>query len=677
MQNAFVKSLLKKLPSLILVLTLLMIGSATPGHGQVAPDEASLREQIKNNFTEPPSILSLKIIENYAFGGLLSTYQGESLSGESQYFLASWDGSTWMVYYEGSQEFRQLLLLSPDGLVNPDLKEFLDYEIPNERDISSDDLTRATGYKLPWPGGTAYYITRAWASGPCPHGTTNAMDVRMPLNDIIVAARSGIVHDVKQSSDACGCNIDSNLGNWVIIRHDPDDGLYDWYVHIAKNGSLVSKGQSVSQGTPIAKSHQIGNTCSTSGLYSCAAGTCVTFEADCRPFPHLHFEVRNSAGNQLYVTFDDDGAVVGCQTYTSGNVPDSTPPVTTAALSGTPGENGYYVSNVTATLTATDDISGVKSTHYNLNSTGWLTYTPPLVITTNGRNVLQYYSIDNTNHTETTKSTSPFYIDTVAPANPTSITPGCSITSGVWQNSCNDLYFTWSGASDSTSGVTSYGYDWSGGGGGVTRNSYWDPSPVGDGSYTFKLQTTDVAGNWSNWKTMFTLKYDATSPTGSIQVKNGWEETNQALVTLNTPAADNASGVRLMRLRDSGGTWTEWLPYSSSIQWVLPPQTGQTHFVEVQYQDQAGNLSPTYSDAIFLDIYPDHPASQNFHLIKSTFGMSGTNAMSENFSLQGTLSQESASGYSGSENYQAISGYWGWMPKWIEFFLNFLPLMMN
>ena len=356
---------------------------------------------------------------------------------------------------------------------------------------------------------------------------------------------------------------------------------------------------------------------------------------------------------------------------------DSTPPVTAVSLSGTPGQNGYYVSNVTATFTATDNSSGVASTYYNHNSVGWMTYSPPLIISSNGQNILGYYSIDNAGNTETPKSTAPFYIDTVPPTNPTSISPGCSVTSDVWQNTCSDLYFTWSGASDATSGVTSYAYDWSGGGGGVTNNLYWNPPPVSDGTYTFKIQTKDVAGNWSIWKTMFTLKYDATAPTGSIFIKDNWEVTNQALVSLTTAASDNASGVSLMRLRDMGGTWMDWLSYGSSIQWVLPPQTGQVHTVEVQYQDQAGNLSPIYSDSIYLDIYPDQPSSQNYQLIKSTFGMSATVARSAYFSLQGTLSQVSTTGQSKSENYQNISGYWSWIIEQIQAFINYLPTILK
>ncbi len=95
-----------------------------------------------------------------------------------------------------------------------------------------------------------------------------------------------------------------------------------------------------------------------------------------------------------------------------------------------------------------------------------------------------------------------------------------------------------------------------------------------------------------------------------------------------------------MHLRDVGGTWSDWRMYEGASWWVLPQLTGQTHSVEIQYKDLAGNLSPVYTDSIYLDVYPDRPASQNYRLEKSTFGMGATNAQSNNFQLRGTLSQE-------------------------------------
>ena len=82
------------------------------------------------------------------------------------------------------------------------------------------------------------------------------------------------------------------------------------------------------------------------------------------------------------------------------------PPVTTHSLNPeTPdGDNGWYVSNVTVTLDATDEMSGVNSTYYRINGGNWTIYTDSFVIYFDGENILDYYSIDNWGCSEEIKS---------------------------------------------------------------------------------------------------------------------------------------------------------------------------------------------------------------------------------------------------------------------------------
>lgn len=87
---------------------------------------------------------------------------------------------------------------------------------------------------------------------------------------------------------------------------------------------------------------------------------------------------------------------------------DSTPPVTTCSLDPpTPnGLNGYYVSNVAATLNATDG-SGVNVTYYRIYEGEWQIYNNPFVLSEDGNDVLiEFYSIDNIGNIEEIKSTS-------------------------------------------------------------------------------------------------------------------------------------------------------------------------------------------------------------------------------------------------------------------------------
>ncbi|MFA6077299.1 MAG: right-handed parallel beta-helix repeat-containing protein [Candidatus Paceibacterota bacterium] len=109
---------------------------------------------------------------------------------------------------------------------------------------------------------------------------------------------------------------------------------------------------------------------------------------------------------------------------TGDALPDTLAPQTTATSNGTLGKNGWYTSDVTVALKATDlpnaVSSGVYETRYSLNSgTTWSTSTP-LVISTEGTTTVQYYSIDNAGNKEAT-STLVVKIDKIAPEAKTSV----------------------------------------------------------------------------------------------------------------------------------------------------------------------------------------------------------------------------------------------------------------
>ena len=92
---------------------------------------------------------------------------------------------------------------------------------------------------------------------------------------------------------------------------------------------------------------------------------------------------------------------------------DTTPPSTTASLSGTSGQNGWYVGSVTVTLTATDS-SGISSRHYRIDSGAWTDYSSAFTVSGEGTHTVEFYSIDMASNTESVKSVT-FKIDTVKP----------------------------------------------------------------------------------------------------------------------------------------------------------------------------------------------------------------------------------------------------------------------
>jgi hypothetical protein len=113
---------------------------------------------------------------------------------------------------------------------------------------------------------------------------------------------------------------------------------------------------------------------------------------------------------------------------------DTFPPVTTCSLSGTM-QGGVYITDVTATLTATDDYSGVAFTMYKIDSGAFTTYTTPFVVTGSGAHTITFYSQDNAGNKEADK-TSTFTIQ--YPINIT-ITGGFGITASIKNTGLTDM----------------------------------------------------------------------------------------------------------------------------------------------------------------------------------------------------------------------------------------------
>ena len=83
---------------------------------------------------------------------------------------------------------------------------------------------------------------------------------------------------------------------------------------------------------------------------------------------------------------------------------DEVAPVATATLSGTLLSGGVYDTPVKVTLSATDNYSGVASTHYFIDGGATTTYSAPFTISALGSHTVKFYSVDNAGNTEATKS---------------------------------------------------------------------------------------------------------------------------------------------------------------------------------------------------------------------------------------------------------------------------------
>ncbi len=111
-------------------------------------------------------------------------------------------------------------------------------------------------YTLPYPSGKSYLMIQGYNSRFSHKGRIN-LDFKMKRGASITAARDGVVVVVEESFTKGGTNKKYlRKANQVIVLHA--DGTQAMYAHLAHNGALVNKGDTVLAGQVIAKSGSTG-----------------------------------------------------------------------------------------------------------------------------------------------------------------------------------------------------------------------------------------------------------------------------------------------------------------------------------------------------------------------------------------------------------------------------------
>ena len=262
---------------------------------------------------------------------------------------------------------------------------------------------------------------------------------------------------------------------------------------------------------------------------------------------------------------------------------DTNAPTTTIELSGTEGNNDWFVSDVNVTLTATDNGgSGVKEIHYILNGgteTVVSAATTTFSIVSDGNHTLDYWAVDNATpaNVEAAK-TATIKIDKTAPM--------VTITAPADGNYYRTDTLTPPGLVYSVVDLNPYTVDVNG----------WSTD---EGEHTVTVTATDEAGNVGSASVTYTV--DNTPPVTEIGLSglvgnNGWYRSD---VNVTLTATDSTSGVQEIHYILNGGETV--VPAATTMFSIA---TEGIHTLEYWAVDNVGNEETSHFDEVKIDKTP-------------------------------------------------------------------------
>ena len=278
---------------------------------------------------------------------------------------------------------------------------------------------------------------------------------------------------------------------------------------------------------------------------------------------------------------------------------DNGAPVVAVELTGTMGENDWYVSRVTVRITATDNLSGLESIEYDLDGTGWTRYLGPVDVASDGGHTIRCRAVDVAGNPSDTQLVA-FKIDATPP-----LLVIREPADSTWIRE-SIVVVTWEG-SDSTSGISRYEVSLDGGAIDVTISTQAVYPDLAEGSHVVSIRAYDNAGNRFDASLRFFV--DLTPPVVSISRPGAGQILNTHSVIVEWARSDAGSGVENCSVRLDGGqsfhagnlTTHTWQDVSDG-----------DHMFRVSCVDLAGNVGEALvrfrvDTALFSDTGPYGP----------------------------------------------------------------------
>jgi len=277
--------------------------------------------------------------------------------------------------------------------------------------------------------------------------------------------------------------------------------------------------------------------------------------------------------------------------HSAGIWVDATPPTVAVVLSGTGGSNGWYISDVSATLSASDAGSGVAGIWFRTDGSPWLVYSSALTLS-DGPHILQFRATDVAGVASATQSTS-IWIDTRPPA------LGIDGPADGSFSAAGTVAVTWT-ASDGTSGLDHFEVRIDGDGPISLSGTAYTFASLADGSHTFAVTAFDRAGHSTT--VSVSVIVDTTPPSVAITSPMAGAVVAFSHFTMTWTAADATSGINHFDVSFDGGPVTA-LP-ATSAGYTFTGLSDGLHTVRLDAVDWAGNAVTTSADVMVDTVVP-------------------------------------------------------------------------